>query len=40
VATVWLREEGLPWFDGRFPHVREQIAARVAIRRTGSEPVR
>jgi len=33
VATVWLHEEGLAWFDRVFPGVREQIAARLAIRR-------
>ena len=33
VASVWLHEEGLPWFDRRFPGVRERIAARAAFRR-------
>jgi hypothetical protein len=33
VATVWLRVEGLPWFDQRFPGWRARILAHAAIRR-------
>jgi hypothetical protein len=36
VATVWLRVEGLPWFDRRFPGVRERILAHAAIRRSAA----
>jgi hypothetical protein len=38
VATAWLHEEGLPWFDRRFPGARERIAARVAFRRSAPAP--
>jgi hypothetical protein len=33
VSTVWLRVEGLPWFDRRFPGLRERLAKYAAIRR-------
>jgi hypothetical protein len=38
VATVWLNEEGLPWFDRAYPGVRERLAARVSIRRRTAAP--
>jgi hypothetical protein len=33
VAIVWLRVEGLPWFDQRLPGLRERLAEYAAIRR-------
>jgi hypothetical protein len=33
VATVWLRLEGLPWLDRRFPGLRERISSHAAIKR-------
>ena len=36
VATVWLRVEGLPWLDQRFPGLRERILAPAAIRRSAA----
>jgi hypothetical protein len=33
VATAWLNEEGLPWFDRAHPGVRERVAARLRLRR-------
>ncbi len=38
VATAWLHEEGLPWFDRRFPGARERIAARAALRGSSAAP--
>jgi hypothetical protein len=37
VATVWLDQEGLPWFDRAFPEVRERLASRLSIRRRRAE---
>jgi hypothetical protein len=34
VASAWLHEEGLPWFDRRFPGTCERIAARAVFRRS------
>jgi len=33
VATVWLNEEGLPWFGRGFPGVRERLATRVSFKK-------
>ena len=38
VATVWLQEEGLPWFDNRLPGLRGRLAARAGFRRSAPEP--
>ena len=38
VATAWLHEEGLPWFDRRFPGGRERLAARAAFGRKAPAP--
>jgi hypothetical protein len=36
VATVWLREEGLAWFDRCFPRLRERLATHSALKRSAA----
>ena len=40
VAIVWLRQEGLPWLERRFPALRERIAAHARIKRSAAALVR
>jgi hypothetical protein len=36
VSTAWLRVEGLPWLDQRFPGLRARIAPHAAIKRSAA----
>jgi hypothetical protein len=36
VSIVWLRVEGLPWLDRRWPALRERFAAHAAVRRSAA----
>jgi len=36
VAIVWLRVEGLPWFDKYFPGLRDRLASHAAFRRSAA----